>query len=122
MYAIRSYYELALERVRARTMAMQKSDELLEVITILSEQLWKLDIPFDNVAFGVNIHEDDFKFWLAAAGQPHPVLVHVPYLDNPAPNRVREAQKKGIKFFADVLTREENRQWCQHMIDSYNFV
>ena len=108
--------ETALERVRTRTMAMQKSEELLDVIAILSDQLSKLKIRFDNVSFGVNIHEDDFKFWLSAAGQPRPVLIQVPYIDNPAPNRVREAQKKDLKFFADTLTEKENKQWVRHML------
>jgi signal transduction histidine kinase len=108
--------EAALERVRSRTMAMQRSEELLEVINIFSDQLTKLDIYFDNVSFGVNDQADDFKFWLSSAGQPHPIQIQVPYYNNPAPNRVLEAQKKGLKFFADILTAEENKLWVQHLI------
>jgi len=111
-----SEIQLALERIRARTMAMQKSDELLDVIAVFSEQLSDLKIQFDHVSFGVNILENDFKFWLSTAGNPHPIKVHVPYVNNPAPNRVREAHEKGIKFFADILTKEENRHWIQHLI------
>ncbi|HEU4858913.1 MAG TPA: ATP-binding protein, partial [Chitinophagaceae bacterium] len=106
----------ALERVRSRTMAMQRSEELLEVINIFSHQLTKLNIFFDNVSFGVNDQADDFKFWLSSAGQPHPIQIQVPYYNNPAPNRVVEAQKKGLKFFADILTAEENKLWVQHLI------
>ena len=36
--------QLALERVRARTMAMQKSEELQEVVSVLYEQLDHLDL------------------------------------------------------------------------------
>ena len=112
-----SQIQLALERVRARTMAMQKSEELLDVINIFSEQLTNLNIYFDNVSFGVNKQTDDFKFWLSSAGQSHPIYIVVPYCNNPAPNRVIEAQKDGLKFFADILTPEENRLWFQHLVD-----
>jgi len=109
--------QLSLERVRSRAMAMQKSEELLDVIKIFSDQLAKLNIYFDNVSFGINDQADDFKFWLSSAGQPHPIQIQVPYYNNPAPNRVIEAQKKGVKFFADTLTQEENKNWIQHLID-----
>ncbi|MEP7110620.1 MAG: hypothetical protein ABI760_21685, partial [Ferruginibacter sp.] len=109
--------EASLERVRSRSMAMHKSDELLEVIKVIAEQLTHLGLAFDNVSFGINDQADDFKFWVAMAGQPEPLFIHVPYIDNPAPHRVKEAQKNGTKFFADILRTEENRQWTQHFID-----
>ena len=116
-----SQIQLALERVRARTMAMQKSEELLDVISIFSDQLMKLNISFDNVSFGVDEQGEDFKFWFATAGQSHPVLLHIPYINNPAQIRAIEAQKKGLEFFADTLTRDENKQWIQHILDHSEF-
>ena len=110
--------EAALEKVRSRTMAMHHSDELLEVITVVSEQLQNLNFKFDNVSFGINNGSLDFHFWLATFGQQWPVEIHAPYIDNPAPNRAIEAQKKGIYFFTDVLTKEENRRWVQHLLDN----
>ncbi len=113
--------QLALERVRAGTMAMQKSEELLDVITIFSDQLMKLNISFDNVCFGVNEQGDDFKFWFATAGGSHPVLLHIPYINHPLQIRAIEAQKNGLDFFADTLTRDENKQWIQHIFDHSEF-
>ena len=97
---------------------MHKSDELLEVVKILADQLTQLEFKFDNVSFGENNQADDFKFWVATNGNAQPIQIQVPYLDNPAPNRVKEAQKIGIRFFADILSQEENRQWSQHLIDN----
>ena len=37
--------EAALERVRARTMAMQRSEELAEVATVLFQQVKALGVP-----------------------------------------------------------------------------
>ena len=46
--------ELALERVRARTMAMQRSDELAEVATVLFQQVKALVYRngYADLAFG----------------------------------------------------------------------
>ena len=51
--------ELALERVRARTMAMQHSDELLDAATLLFQQIEFLGAPTWNCSF--NIWDKDRK-------------------------------------------------------------
>ncbi|WP_228850920.1 nuclear transport factor 2 family protein [Aegicerativicinus sediminis] len=113
--------EAALERVRAKTMAMHSSDGLLDVIQIIFEQLVHLNIPLNNVSFGTNIQDKELKFWIAAKGMPKPIFFEVPYINNPAPDRVREAQKKGLDFFADKLTPEENRIWLEHVFKHSDF-
>jgi signal transduction histidine kinase len=112
--------EAALERVRARAMAMHKSDELLNVITVVSEQLQLLNFKFDNVSFAINNQQYEYNFWLSSAGQPFPYYIHVPYIDNPMFERVRDVQKNGVKFYSDTLTKEENKQWIQHLLDHNN--
>ena len=115
---IRDRIEAALERVRSRTMAMHQSEELLEVITVVSEQLQHLNFRFANVSFAINNQEFDHTFWLATPGQSTPFKIHVPYIDNPALNRVKHAQNHKIDFFADVLTPEENHEWLVHIINN----
>jgi serine phosphatase RsbU (regulator of sigma subunit) len=56
-----SQIQLALERVRARTMAMQKSEELAETATILFEQLNALGELPDRV--GICIINEKQKVW-----------------------------------------------------------
>jgi hypothetical protein len=51
--------ELALERVRARTMAMQKSDELLETSLVLFQQLKELGEPAEQFTIGVIKEEEN---------------------------------------------------------------
>ncbi|TYA57516.1 ATP-binding protein [Formosa maritima] len=108
--------EAALERVRSRSMAMHKSEEMLEVIEVVAKQLLQLNLKFETVSFGKNNQEGDFKFWLASPGQPKPVLLQVPFLNIRVLNSVKEAQKKGVNFIEDVFTAEENKEWSQHMI------
>jgi len=109
--------EAALERVRSRTMAMHKSEELLEVIHVVSKELQDLKIKFEFVSFGANVLEQDFKFWMASPGLSIPEQYHVPHLDNPIPNTVITALKKGLSFFTNTFSGEDNRAWLQFLFD-----
>ncbi|MBS1919110.1 MAG: nuclear transport factor 2 family protein [Bacteroidetes bacterium] len=108
--------EAALERVRSRSLAMHKSDELAEVILVVSDQLQQLGFRFHNASFVRYNEKNGLNFWLASPGQPQPYLIQVPYLDNPVFNRPLEAIEKGIDFMTDVLTPEENQIWIKHLI------
>jgi len=57
--------QLALERVRARTMAMQSSDELAEVSYLLNKQVVELGIPTRGCAFNI-YNEHDSTEWFSS--------------------------------------------------------
>jgi len=109
--------EAALERVRSRSMAMHKSSELLEVITVVSEQLLQLNFRFNHVSFANNDLDQDYKFWVSAIGISNPMSFNVPYLDIPLIKNMRDAQRNGITFYTDILTKQENRQWHKHLLN-----
>ena len=75
--------ELGLERVRARAMAMQHSDELKELIGTVYAELSKLNISLDRCLIWV-MNSEDFstKLWMAGA-EGIPVSFYVPYHENP---------------------------------------
>ena len=52
-----SQIEAALERVRSRSMSMQKSEELRDVIQVVFEQLRQININIDNAVFNLNYRE-----------------------------------------------------------------
>ncbi|MFL0354668.1 ATP-binding protein [Xanthomarina sp. GH4-25] len=108
--------EAALERVRSRSLAMQKSDELLDVIGIVSEQANTLGLKFDSISFGKSSKEGVFNFWMTSKGQPKPILMDVPYIKNNVPQRVIKAQKQGLKFLADVVTGNSYKKWNNHIL------
>ena len=54
-----SQIQLALERVRARTMAMQRSDELQDAASLMVQQIQTLGVP--QFGSGFNIWDDDRK-------------------------------------------------------------
>src|SRR5678809_743301 len=73
--------EAALERVRSRTMGMQKSEELKEVILVVYEQLVHLNILVQHAGFITDYKEnDDMNIWLADRHEV-PFHIRIPYFD-----------------------------------------
>jgi signal transduction histidine kinase len=107
--------EAALERIRSRTMAMQKSEHLVEVINVVAEQLLQLNFQLNTASFFLNNDSEDFTFWLAAIGESNPEKIVIPNLSNPALTNIKEAQKNGVDFWADNLSFEEKNAWFQHV-------
>jgi signal transduction histidine kinase len=115
--------EAALERVRSRSMAMHKSEELREVIQLVFEQFRLLNFKIDSAQFDPNYKEtDDFNMWTAVPGQPYPTLLHIPYLDNPAFNGMKEAKKRGLSFITQHLSFEEKNQFFRHFFQHFKHI
>ena len=111
--------EAALERVRSRTMGMQKSEELKEVIQVVYEQFVHLNIHIEHTGFIIDYKaRDDMHIWLA---DQHlvPSEVTIPYFDSPPNNSIKEAKEKGQDFFTYHLTFEEKNKFYQ---DLFKFV
>ncbi len=109
--------ELALERVRARTMAMQKSEELKEVIQLVYEQFAHLNINIEHTGFVMDYKaRDDYDIWIAdQLGVPSHVTI--PYFDCVYYNRFNEAKEKGEDFFATNLDFEEKNRFYKKIIE-----
>ncbi len=111
--------EAALERVRSRSMGMQKSEELKEVIQVVYEQFVHLNIHIEHTGFIIDYKaRDDMHIWLA---DQHlvPSEVTIPCFDSPPNNSIKEAKEKGQDFFKYHLTFEEKNKFYQ---DLFKFV
>jgi len=86
-----SQIQLALERVRARTMAMHQSAELIEVLTVLMQQLNELKFDIDLTSIHPNFSEQPFIYWMASVTRPYPEKFDVPYKDIPFMKKFRQA-------------------------------
>jgi len=107
--------ETALERVRARTMGMQKSDELREVIQVVYEQFVQLKINVEHTGFIIDYKErDDMHIWLADRHEV-PFQVTIPYFDCAHWNSFNEAKEKGMDFFANHLRFEEKNKFYKDL-------
>ncbi len=103
--------ELALERVRSRTMAMHKSAELKEVIKVVLEQFVHLNINVGHAGFYIDykVH-DDMHIWLADPNI-EPFYVTLPYFDTPTWHSFLEAKRNGTALHTDLLNFEEKNNF-----------
>ncbi|MEQ1587817.1 MAG: ATP-binding protein, partial [Cyclobacteriaceae bacterium] len=110
-----SQIEAALERVRSRSMGMQKSEELKNVIQVVFEQLLQLNFKVDSASFDLNYKESDgLNLWMAVAQQTYPVLISIPYFDNPIFNDPKKAKEDGLDFLAVTYPFDVKNEFFKH--------
>jgi signal transduction histidine kinase len=110
-----SQIEASLERVRSRSMAMQKSEELKEVIQVVFEQFVHLNIHVEHTGFIMDYKErNDMFIWLADK-HAVPFQVTIPYFDCAHWNSFNEAKEKGTDFFANHLSFEEKNKFYKDL-------
>jgi hypothetical protein len=108
--------EAALERVRSRTMGMQKSDELKEVIQLVYEQFVHLKINVDHAGFVVDYTpKRNWHFWIADE-QDIPSKITHPYFESVWANQFNEAKEKGADLFATNLNFEEKNKFYNELL------
>ena len=107
--------ETALERVRSRTMGMQKSEELKEVIQVVYDQFVHVNIYVEHTGFIMDYKaRDDMHIWLADK-HAVPFQITIPYFDSPHWNSFNEAKEKEMDFFANRLSFEEKNKFYQDL-------
>jgi hypothetical protein len=107
--------ETALERVRSRSMGMQKSEELKEVIQCVYDQFGHLNIHVEHTGFIMDYKtRDDMHIWLADK-HAVPFEITIPYFDCAHWNSFSEAKEKGRNFFANHLSFEEKNKFYQDL-------
>ena len=108
--------EAALERVRSRSMGMQKSEELNEVIRVVYEQFVHLKINIDHAGFVVDYTpRGDWHFWIADE-QDIPSKITHPYFESVWANQFNEAKEKNADFFATNLNFEEKNNFYNELL------
>ncbi len=108
--------EAALERVRSRSMGMQKSEELKEVIKIVYQQLKLLKINLDHAGFVVDyMSKGDWHFWIADE-RDIPSKISHPFFDSVWANQFNEAKEKGIDLFVTHLNFEEKNKFYKELL------
>ncbi|MES1219822.1 MAG: ATP-binding protein [Bacteroidota bacterium] len=112
-----SQIEAALERVRSRSMGMQKSEELSEVIQIVFNQLVHLNFPAEHTGFVMDYKtREDYNLWIADRfGSPSHVTI--PYFDSIYYNTFNEAKENGVDFFVTTLSFEEKNKFYEELFN-----
>ncbi|NND34492.1 MAG: SnoaL-like domain-containing protein [Saprospiraceae bacterium] len=107
--------EAALEKVRSRTMGMQKSEDLEDVIQLLFKQFVQLKIFVQHTGFLIDYkNREDMLIWLADEHAVFP-QISIPYFDSPHWNSFREAKKEGRDFFTNQLNFAEKNLFYQKL-------
>ncbi len=110
--------ETALEKVRSRSVGMQKSEELKEVIQVIHDQLIHLDFKIDAAGFTMDYYQNnDWNIWIANKNQSLPTRIYIPYIDHPQFNYYKGAKEKGLDFFANTLSFEDKNSIFNYMFD-----
>jgi signal transduction histidine kinase len=111
--------EAALERVRSRSMAMHKSEELKEVIRVVLEQFVQLNMNVGHAGFYIDYKaHDDMHIWLADPNI-EPFFAILPYFDTPTWNSFLEAKAKGITLHTDLLDFETKNQFYSSLFELF---
>jgi len=109
--------EAALEKVRSRSMAMQKADELQEVINTVYQQLKSLNIAITGGAF-IAINEEnthEINCWGAGGTADYVDRVHIPYLDQPIYYGLINNINKGEGLQTEEYSYEEKIEFFNHL-------
>ena len=110
--------EAALERVRSRSMAMRRSDELSAVASVVFKQFEGLGL--DPVYAGVAIIKDEAGYadlWLTAfRGGVNPVRIQLPLTGHPQVEKNMVAWRRGDPFLSWVV---EGKEAVQAQAEAY---
>jgi signal transduction histidine kinase len=107
--------ETALEKVRSRTMAMQRSEELPEAANNLFLQVQALGIPAWSA--GYCIWDEDKKgitVWMSSEGVIQS-SAHAPLTEDPSFIHMREAYERGESFHVEEVSGEA-------LVTHYNYM
>src|SRR6185312_5199462 len=116
--------EASLEKVRARTMTMQKPSEFVDVINVIGEQFINLGFDFDWVNFsanGIDVSNgiDIWNFVVIPGKYKGADRVFIPYFDHPvftvAYEKFKEYQATGNDFYALQLDKETKDKFAEHL-------
>ncbi|HET9825498.1 MAG TPA: hypothetical protein VFP87_09190, partial [Chitinophagaceae bacterium] len=109
-----SQIQLALERVRARTMAMQKSEELQDTALLLFQQVKSLGVP--SFACGFNIWDEDRK--TATAWMAREDALQPPFKTSSSEDvflKILEAAQRGDALFVEEQGGEKLEEHYRYM-------
>src|SRR6185503_13716507 len=110
-----SQIQLALERVRARTMAMQKSDELPETSFLLFQQVKELGETTVQNSIGIVNDEAGFvELSTTVQGHHLPHTLHVPIDDPYVMAKAVAAWKAKRKSLKLEFTGQELKNYNEH--------
>ncbi|MGZ3940443.1 MAG: hypothetical protein ACXVBK_16850, partial [Flavisolibacter sp.] len=112
-----SQIQLALERVRARTMAMQKSEELKSAAALLFQQVKELGVPAYSCGYNIwEKGEKEFTSWMSTQdGSEINAVYNIPLTEDANFIRYVESKEKDESFFVLELRGERMQEHYEYL-------
>ncbi len=117
--------ELALERVRARTMAIQKSEDLREVVMVLYAQLANLGFQWGAATITImDSVTGDMDWWLEGFGDGYdfPESYHVPFFNHTGHKQQLENWKNGSTYSVVEISGIEKKSYDDYYFNQTDFI
>ncbi|MEA1786059.1 ATP-binding protein [Arenibacter sp. GZD96] len=102
--------EAALERVRARSMGMHKSDDLIDVVREIGKGIHELGIQLHYSQIYTDYIYDrktGLNIWLDVEGQDYLEKFHLPYIDHTITLNYHNALNEGLDYFSERYSKAE---------------
>src|SRR4030095_13153220 len=110
--------EASLERVRSRSMAMHHSNDLQQVIQVVTDQLLLLGFKFNTANFAKVYADVSWDLWLSTPEQSYPDRIYVPYFDHKIFNQLKDIIAKKLDFFTDVYDKKDSNKFFRHFFEN----
>jgi signal transduction histidine kinase len=106
--------EAALEKIRSSSLAMHKTDDLGDVVSVLFEQLQRLDVDMDFGSVSIFVFQEDSRDLTQWIQLPEEVVpISVPYFEHSILSDFFDAKEQNKDYFEKVYTVEEKNSWAE---------
>jgi signal transduction histidine kinase len=115
--------ELALERVRAKTMAMQQSRELRDIVASIYEQLRNVGFTFGSCSIVImDKLTGDMEWWIHGFGTPYPESYLKKYFEHPFYLAQLNHWKEGKKYAVMETSGADKKAYDDFIFNKTNFI
>ena len=115
--------EAALEKVRSRSLAMHKSEELQEVVLEVHEKFRELDISMESRVAVIVVFDEDSKNynqWIASADFSD-MYISTPYFKHRILDDFWKAKQEGLKFYSRDYSEDEKNSYFKSFFEISNY-
>jgi ribosomal protein L34E len=116
--------EAALEKVRSRSLAMHKSEEMREIVKAVFERLKELNFAIDGGVFIAIPDETSrtIKLWVGDEHAEYPTCFNLTYFDTSIINDIwNTGQEAGVNFICRTYPCEVKNHWFAFAFENTDF-
>jgi signal transduction histidine kinase/ketosteroid isomerase-like protein len=117
--------EAALERVRSRSLAMHKTDELQEVVRVVAEELKNTGVILDTWGAVICTYFQDSKdvtHWTASENPSNPSIAFLlPYFKDELYDEAWASKNRGDSYFAKVFSFDVKNAFFKHAFEHSDY-